>query len=80
MSEVPNADEAALRAIRTASIEFTTATDGTSEWVRPEDEERFKTEGAALLGKKAEVRDEETGARGTALSQFQPKETTNKDL
>ena len=39
--------------------------------MRPEDVERFKRDGAALLGKEAEVRDEETEARKTALSQFE---------
>ena len=48
---------------RKSGLKFAIAADGTSEWVRPEDVERFKTEGAELLGKRA---------RKTALSQFQP--------
>ena len=67
---VPTA-EAYLFSHRKSGLKFTTATDGTSEWVRPEDVERFKTDGATLLGKEAEVRDEETEARKTALSQFE---------
>ena len=38
---------------RKSGLEFATAADGTSEWVRPEDVERFKIKGEALLGKEA---------------------------
>ena len=47
--------EADLFSHRKSGLKFTTATDGTSEWVRPEDVERFKRDGAALLGKEAQV-------------------------
>jgi len=56
---------------RQSGLEFATATDGTSEWVRPEDVERFKKDGGALLGKKTKVSDAEKGAHKTALLQFQ---------
>ena len=54
-----------------SGLEFATATDGTSEWVRPEDVERFKKDGSALLGKDTKVSDAEKGAHKTALMQFQ---------
>ena len=57
--------------LRQSGLEFATATDGTSEWVRPEDVERFKKDGGALLGKDTKVSDAEKGAHKTALLQFQ---------
>ena len=56
---------------RKSGLEFATAVDGTSEWVRPEDVERFKVEGEALLGKKTNPSDAEKGAHKTALSQLE---------
>ena len=57
---------------RKSGLEFTTATDGTSEWVRPEDVERFKRDGAALLGKEAQVNEgaiSQLGAMHLAMHQ-----------
>ena len=55
---------------RQSGLEFATAVDGTSEWVRPEDVERFKEKGEALLGKETKVSDAEKGAHETALSKL----------
>ena len=60
-----------LSSHRQSGLEFATAADGTSEWVRPEDVERFKVEGEALLGKKTNPSDAEKGAHKTALSQLE---------
>ena len=60
-----------FHSLRQSGLEFATATDGTSEWVRPEDVERFKKDGGALLGKDTKVSDAEKGAHKTALLQFQ---------
>jgi len=60
-----------FHSLRQSGLEFATATDGTSEWVRPEDVERFKKDGSALFGKDSKVSDAEKGAHKTALLQFQ---------
>ena len=57
--------------LRKSGLKFATATDGTSEWVRPEDVERFTIKGGALLGKETNPSDAEKGAYKTALSQFE---------
>ena len=60
-----------LYSLRQSGIEFATAVDGTSEWVRPEDVKRFKMEGETLLGKETKVNDAEKSAHKTALSQLE---------
>ena len=52
--------------LRQSGLEFATADDGTSEWVRSEDVVRFKMEGSALLGKEVKVSDAAKGAHEEA--------------
>jgi hypothetical protein len=54
-ARLPRAQRGRGKRIPRRVVKFTTATDGTSEWVRPEDVERFTRDGAALLGKEAQV-------------------------
>ena len=54
--------------LRRSGLEFAIADDGTSEWVRAEDVERFKTEGKTLLGTEAKANVGETSAHETARS------------
>ena len=63
-----------LFAHRKSGLEFTTATDGTSEWVRPEDVERFKRDGAALLGKEAQVNEGAISQVGAMYQQLKSRE------
>ena len=53
-----------------SGLQFETANDGTSEWVRPEDVERFKREGKALLGREGGASKEEEEAHETARQQM----------
>ena len=69
-----------FHSLRQSGLEFATATDGTSEWVRPEDVERFKQDGGALLGKDTKVSDAEKGAHKTALMQFQAMRQQQKQI
>mmetsp|Transcript_20805 Transcript_20805/g.52819 ORF Transcript_20805/g.52819 Transcript_20805/m.52819 type:complete len:294 (-) Transcript_20805:228-1109(-) len=57
-----------------SGLKFTTATDGTSEWVRPEDVERFKRDGAALLGKEAQVNEGAISQLGAMYQQLKSRE------
>ena len=54
--------------LRKSGLEFVIAADGTSEWVRAEDVDRFKREGKTLLGTEAKAHVGETGAHETARS------------
>ena len=65
---------------RQSGLEFATAADGTSEWVRPEDVERFKVEGAALLGKEAKVNEEALSQLGAMHQQLTESQTEQGQL
>ena len=54
--------------LRKSGLEFVIAADGTSEWVRPEDKDRFKREGKTLLGTESKADVGETSAHETARS------------
>ena len=71
--------EADLFSHRKSGLEFTTATDGTSEWVRPEDVERFKRDGAALLGKEAQVNEGAISQLGVMHQQLTESQTAQNE-
>ena len=72
--------EADIFSHRKSGLKFTTATDGTSEWVRPEDVERFKRDGAALLGKEAQVDEGALSQLGAMHQQLTESQAENEKL
>ena len=71
--------EADIFSHRKSGLELTTATDGTSEWVRPEDVERFKRDGAALLGKEAQVNEGAISQLGAMHQQLTESQTAQNE-
>ena len=61
--------------LRKSGLEFATAADGTSEWVRPEDVERFKIKGEALFGKETKVNEGALSQLGAMHQQLMKSQT-----
>ena len=76
--------EADIFSHRKSGLKFTTATHShpllAREWVRPEDVERFKRDGAALLGKEAQVDEGALSQLGAMHQQLTESQAENEKL